>query len=256
MKKFLLIGALFLSISALAIPNRYAALIVSVDDERGQCTVVVNGETITSNNGQFEFLRLKTGTTRIQVLRRGRIIADDYIDLKPAHRTIVKLSFPGGLQVIETRAFNTALYEDKNDNDYGDDDDNDYYDKKDTYDNDLYKENGYYGKRKHHCRYDNNRFGREKGYKSIAGMKERIRRESFDDDKLIVFKELVGRNSSITSRQVAELISLFSFDESKLKAARFAYPDVLDRENFYLEVCDELSFSSSKRELRNFTGRY
>jgi Domain of unknown function (DUF4476) len=80
--------------------------------------------------------------------------------------------------------------------------------------------------------------------------KESIKSKSFADTQLSVAKQILGSNC-LSSAQVKEIMLLFSFEESKLDFAKFAYGKTVDRNNFY-KLNDAFSFESSIEELNTY----
>jgi len=77
-----------------------------------------------------------------------------------------------------------------------------------------------------------------------------IKNTSFDETKLSTAKQIVSSNCLKTD-QVVQICNQFSFDESKLEFAKFAYLHTTDQSN-YFKVSNVFSFSSSKEELNNY----
>lgn len=84
-------------------------------------------------------------------------------------------------------------------------------------------------------------------------LKNSVASKSFDSSRLTVAKQGVKSNV-LASWQVAELMSLFSFESSKLELAKFAYRYVADKGNYYL-VNDQFTFSSSISELDQYIAK-
>ncbi len=84
----------------------------------------------------------------------------------------------------------------------------------------------------------------------FASAKASISSKSFEDSKLTLAKQIAASNH-LTSRQVKEIMQLFSFEDSKLDFAKYAYKYVLDPNNYYI-VNDAFKFSSSIDELNDF----
>lgn len=83
-------------------------------------------------------------------------------------------------------------------------------------------------------------------------LKQSIRRASFESTKKSIMRQGL-RGRQITSQQLGELLSLMSFENSKLTMARWAYDKVVDPENIYV-IYQEFSFESSVRRLENDFG--
>lgn len=75
-----------------------------------------------------------------------------------------------------------------------------------------------------------------------------IRKESFNSTKVTLAKQILRSKQCFTTVQVREMLKLFSFDDSRLEMAKFAWEFTTDRDNYY-QVADVFTFSSSKEEL-------
>lgn len=80
--------------------------------------------------------------------------------------------------------------------------------------------------------------------------KSSIVASSFENTKLSTAKTILGTNL-VSTDQVIEICNLFSFENTKLEFAKFAYNKTVDRNN-YFKVGNVFSFSSSKEDLNNF----
>ncbi len=88
----------------------------------------------------------------------------------------------------------------------------------------------------------------------FAAAQQTIQSKSFESDKLTIAKQVLGSNC-MTSDQVKWVMGTFSFEDSKLDFAKFAYGHVFDPGNYY-RVNDAFTFSSSIDELNEYiTGR-
>lgn len=74
--------------------------------------------------------------------------------------------------------------------------------------------------------------------------------QTFEDNKLQVAKQVFTSNC-MTSAQVAEILRLFTFEESRLEFAKFAYGRTYDLGNYFV-VNSAFTFSSSVDELNDF----
>ena len=77
-----------------------------------------------------------------------------------------------------------------------------------------------------------------------------IGNSSFDETKVSTAKAILSKNC-VSAEQVIKLCNLFSFEDSKLTLAKYAYRYTTDKKN-YFKVNDVFSFSSSKEELNRF----
>lgn len=83
--------------------------------------------------------------------------------------------------------------------------------------------------------------------------KRSIGSQSFKDDKLTIAKQIASANCLVCS-QIKDIIGLFSFEDSRLDFAKFAYDHVYDISN-YFKINDAFSFSSSVSELNSYIQR-
>ncbi|RYY65983.1 MAG: DUF4476 domain-containing protein [Chitinophagaceae bacterium] len=86
--------------------------------------------------------------------------------------------------------------------------------------------------------------------RNFEQLKQTIRRESFDDSKLSIAKTAV-RDQAVSTTQVRELLSLFSFEQNKLDLAKYCYSYTTDHTNYY-QVANSFGYSSSKQELMRY----
>lgn len=80
--------------------------------------------------------------------------------------------------------------------------------------------------------------------------KATISNQSFDDTRATIAKQVIQANC-MSVAQVKEIVSLFSFEETKLDIAKFAYLYTCDRNRYY-EINSVFSFSSSVDELNAY----
>jgi hypothetical protein len=87
----------------------------------------------------------------------------------------------------------------------------------------------------------------------FSDLKKSISSKTFEDSKMTIAKQVVG-NSCLLTSQVKELMLLFTFEESRLDLAKFAYGRTYDIGNYY-KVNDAFTFESSIDELNQFISR-
>lgn len=87
----------------------------------------------------------------------------------------------------------------------------------------------------------------ERRYKEV---KRTIKSNSFDDTKLKIAKQIIDNNCLLTD-QVIGIINLLTFENNKLKLAKFAYSRTLDQGN-YFKVNRVFDFNSSVEELTEY----
>lgn len=84
----------------------------------------------------------------------------------------------------------------------------------------------------------------------FAQAKKTIGNQTFEDNKIQIAEQIAGSNCFTTS-QVKELMSLFTFEDSKLEFAKFAYDKTHDIGNYWM-LNDAFTFSSSVDDLNDF----
>ncbi|MFT5914234.1 MAG: hypothetical protein ACJAWV_000417 [Flammeovirgaceae bacterium] len=93
------------------------------------------------------------------------------------------------------------------------------------------------------CRIDNAEF---------ATIKNQIERQNFNSSKINLAKSLLrNKGKCFVVSQVREILSIFSFENSKLEIAKFAYDFTNDTQN-YAQLGVLLQYSSSKRDFEQF----
>lgn len=81
-----------------------------------------------------------------------------------------------------------------------------------------------------------------------------IESKGFDDSKLTMSKQVISTNC-MTSNQVKRLMMLFSFEDTRLDLAKYAYGYTYDIGNYY-QLNDAFNFESSIEELNNYTSGF
>jgi hypothetical protein len=130
-------------------------------------------------------------------------------------------------------------------------DDDDYYEKDRDRDREYDRDNR--DQRDYDDRYDrNNRDLRydEMSESAFNQAKESLKREWFENTRLSTAKQIIDRNY-FTSRQVKELVLLFTFENNRLDIAKYAYSKTVDKGNYFI-MNDAFSMNKNKEELNNF----
>jgi hypothetical protein len=83
-------------------------------------------------------------------------------------------------------------------------------------------------------------------------VKNSISSKTFEDSKLTIAKQVVGSNCLLCS-QVKEIMMLFTYEDTKLDFAKFAYGHTYDIGNYYM-LNDAFTFESSIDELNEYIG--
>lgn len=81
-----------------------------------------------------------------------------------------------------------------------------------------------------------------------------ISSKSFEDSKITLAKQVINTNC-MTSAQVKKIMLLFSFEETKLDLAKYAYGHTYDISNYY-QLNDAFTFESSIEELNEYIQNY
>ncbi len=84
----------------------------------------------------------------------------------------------------------------------------------------------------------------------FSDIKGTIASKSFEETKITIAKQIISSHCLFAS-QVKEVMQLFSFEESKLEIAKFAYNHTYDIGNYY-KLNDAFTFETSTEELNQF----
>lgn len=85
----------------------------------------------------------------------------------------------------------------------------------------------------------------------FSQMLARLKKESFDDNRMDYVKLFFKGPTLFTCQQIRAMGETFSFDKGKVEFLKKAYGKCSNPQNFY-QCIDILSFSSSKEEILNF----
>jgi hypothetical protein len=85
---------------------------------------------------------------------------------------------------------------------------------------------------------------------AFNAFKNSLRNSNFDTGRLTILKAQLT-NTRITASQLRELVELFSFESSKLDAAKFGAKSVIDGNNLFV-VYDAFDFENSKTAFANY----
>ena len=86
----------------------------------------------------------------------------------------------------------------------------------------------------------------------FESMKQSIASKTFEESKLTISKQVINSNC-LTAQQVKEIAQLFTFEDSKLDFAKYAYSRTYDIGNYY-KLNDVFTFESSIEELNEYIG--
>lgn len=85
----------------------------------------------------------------------------------------------------------------------------------------------------------------------VEQIKESIKSQSFNNTQVTLAKQAFSSKPCFKALQIREIVSLFSFESSKLEIAKYAYDYCEDKNNYFL-VNDAFSFSSSIDDLNKY----
>jgi hypothetical protein len=83
-------------------------------------------------------------------------------------------------------------------------------------------------------------------------MRSSFARESSSSSRLAIVKDQLPRYNCYTSRQIKDIVALFSSSMDKLELSKFAFAYVSDPDNYFFEVSSLLSSSMDRQSLSNF----
>lgn len=89
---------------------------------------------------------------------------------------------------------------------------------------------------------------------NFASARGSIESKSFEDSKLTLAKQIT-KNNCLSAAQVKSIMELFSFEDTKLDYAKYAYPFCYEPNNYY-QVNDAFDFESSIEDLDRHISSY
>lgn len=85
----------------------------------------------------------------------------------------------------------------------------------------------------------------------FAQIKQSIEKESFNNTKLTLAKQIVRSHQCFTVNQIKALTRLFEFEEARYEFAEFAWDYTIDRQSYY-QVAEVFSFRTTREKLMKF----
>jgi hypothetical protein len=86
----------------------------------------------------------------------------------------------------------------------------------------------------------------------FSQIKGHLQKQSFNNTRLTMCKQILrDKGPCFSVPQIKELVLLFSFEQTRLELAQYAYDFTNDPSNFYL-VSDVFTFSSTKEDFMEF----
>lgn len=241
MKKiFTLFVASLFSLSLLAFDG--TRLSISSVSASKELKIEVDGRKFSMKNNSITLGYMGEGYHQVKIFRdskrngwgsgrREDVVYRGSVFLKRGYHTDITVNRFGKVLIDERRI-------DRDDDWYQEEDE--YYDNDNGYDNDRENGNGGW----------NGGYGNVMKDREFESVKESIRKEWFEANRLQSTKFIIDKNN-FTTRQVTELMQLFTFENNKLEVAKYAYNKTVDKRNYYL-VNEELTFNSSKEELARY----
>lgn len=196
--------------------------------EPGYFSVEIDNQMISSPSGKFRFFDLRSGNMALSIYENGYLIYRTQLNVKNNTRLVLDFFSNYGLYLLDSYKVQGQTYG---------------FDEWDDVWNNPYNNYPNYNHR-------NNTMDSRSFENFVQTLK---RNATFDKDK-VIFIEQQTQNTSFTSQQIKTLLETFSFDESRLQAAKFLYNNCTDIANFYV-VYDAFTFDKNKKELTNFLNR-
>ena len=220
--------------------------------------VEVDGRRYNLDGNTVTIRDMRPGYHTVKVYREakrnnGRIIGNKNKREQTLYNTRVHLKEGYHFDIVVNRFGKVLVDErriDRNDDWYNEDDENYDNDRDRDWDND--RDNRDYDDEDGYDRNDRDRDLRydEMNDAAFSQAKESLKREWFENTRLSTAKQLIDRNY-FTSRQVKELVLLFTFENNRLDIAKYAYSKTVDKGNYFI-MNDAFSMSKNKEELNNF----
>ncbi len=233
---FTLLMSFFISLTLFAAGINDSKLSVTVAGS-GNIQVLVDNQRYQQTNNTVMISDLEPGrhTVRVYKMRTGnRSIFNrnrqDQSEL--LYSTTINVRPRQFIDIVINR-FGKALVDERSLMAYNEEDDlyNDHYDREDDYNN-----------------------SRAVSEQEFAQMREQLKRQHFENGRVEMAKQLVNKNY-LSSRQVHQLLQLFSFENNKLEIAKVSYRNTTDKNNYYM-VYDVFSFDRSRQELTQYIERF
>jgi len=241
---FTLLFSLFLSIAVFAAGINDSKLSITVAGT-GNIQVVIDNNRYQHTNNSVMINNLEPGRHTIQVYKmrtgsRQVLGSRRNGQSELLYSTTIHIRPRQFVDIVINR-FGKALVDERSLMAYNDDDG--------RYDDGRYDDN----------RYDRDDYNEYNNYKSVseqefAQMREHLRRKNLENDRVTMARQIVETNH-LSSRQVHQLLQLFSYESNKLDLAKAAYRNTIDKNNYYL-VYDVFYFVRSREELTQYIEKF
>lgn len=260
-KVYFFVFALLLSTTVFAERPRSGRLTIATYDNAA-IRVEIDGRRYSERDNTIRINNINPGHHSIQVYRsagrsndvfgrsRDRLIYSTSLYVKPEHQVDIYIDRSGRADVRE-RDLNRKGRNNRN-KDW--DRDNDRWDDYEKWEDNRGNNDKWDRNDDRYDRNDRNDYGRAVSYESFQSMKQSLRRESFDNSRLTLAKQMMERNN-FEAAQVREMLQFFSFESNRLELAKHAYRNTVDKRNYHV-IYDMFSFSSSKDELSRYISSF
>ncbi len=94
--------------------------------------------------------------------------------------------------------------------------------------------------------------GRGMNERDFQSLYNKVKSKPFKDDQLELLENGIG-NRKLSCKQCVRMMSIYTFDDDKLKVLKILAPNIADREN-YDQIIDALDFISSEEKARTILG--
>ncbi len=86
--------------------------------------------------------------------------------------------------------------------------------------------------------------------KDFKEFKKSIGNMNFENTNVTITESMLDQNT-VSTKQLAELLTFFTFESNKLDIAKYAYTHTCDKKNYYM-LYNSFNFDSSVEELKNY----
>ncbi len=213
-----------------------------------QVAVTVNNQKQVNNFNSFQFYNLTGGNTYIRINDKwtGFKLFETYLNIPIGYQMSAEYDNFGNFKILSS----VPVYPT-----YGNGNQGGYYPNQGGYgQNNPHKGKPNYGNKG----YGNNDYGNG-SYNNNNNVYfnqflQSLSDESFDSNRLKAAKAYL-QNNQLYAQQIQQVASLFSFDSYRLDWAKAAYPNCIDKGNYFL-LKSTFSFSSYYNDLVDYTSKF
>ncbi|MGV4413443.1 DUF4476 domain-containing protein [Chryseobacterium sp. T1] len=196
--------------------------------EYGYFTVEIGDQTISNASGKFRFFDLDSGRMPISIYQDGFLIYRTQLSVSNNNRIVLDFFTHNGLYLLDSYPIKGQTYG---------------FNQWDDVWNNPYN-NGW----------GNSNPSNVMNNQSFSQFMTTMKREaSFDNNKKdFILQQL--RTTQFTSKQIAEMLTEFSFDTNRLELAKQLFNSCVDRNNFFI-VFDAFTYQRYKDDLMKFISK-